>query len=68
MEKCCEDIDLNLILICECFECNDIEEVKRSRKICPFDSECKGELSHYQRVNCKNCDYAEDYFEGWDEE
>jgi hypothetical protein len=67
IDICCKNTKQELKLICECVECQDIEEVKRTRKLCPFESGCKGELIHYERIECKNCDYAEDYFQGWNE-
>lgn len=60
----CKKTELEILLICECFECNDIEEVQRTRKRCPFDNECNGELFHYKRQSCVNCDYADQYYEG----
>ena len=61
--KCCENKKLEVILICECYECGDIERVKRSRKVCPFDRSCNSDLFHYEREECLNCDYAEYYIE-----
>jgi len=61
--SCCENKNLEILLICECYECGDIEEVKRERKVCPFDNQCNYELFHYQRERCVNCDYADYYCE-----
>ena len=59
--KCNCKVKLDIFLICECFRCNDIEEVSRQRKICPFEVGCNGELYHYYRESCPNCDYTDDY-------
>ena len=64
-DQCCDNSQIKIKLICECFECNDIEQVQRSRKVCPFEKGCTGELSHYERFYCPNCDYSEPYYKVW---
>jgi len=61
--KCCEERKLEIILICECYDCGDIQEVQRKRKVCPFDKDCIFELNHYKRESCVNCDYSDYYCE-----
>jgi hypothetical protein len=58
------DVKLEKLLICECFRCNDIEEVSGMRMRCPFENGCNGELNHYYRESCPLCDYSDDYSGG----
>lgn len=52
----------------ECTFCGDMEEVSTMIRICPWEGKtCEGDILRVTRVECDDCDFADDWGEWVDE-
>ena len=57
---------IHVVKYCECDFCGEMTEVQRNRTICPFEGrKCQGNIFIIDRIECDECDYADDYHQDW---
>jgi len=52
------------VMYVECTFCGEMEEAKRTRKVCPWEGKtCEGTVLMVSRIECDTCDFADDYYD-----